>query len=143
MRCTLPIAFLLLALVATPAAAQGSDLCQTAQPIEGTGSFFYDTIPATSGGPLEAFYYLPELASMYNDVWFRWVAPSSGVYEISTFTHVYQRGYGSPEVDQTRPKIVSAAVSADGRTVLDMCPDCRGLWLDGGELARLIRALNR
>lgn len=28
----------------------------------------------------------------------------------------------------------------DRRVILDMCPACRGLWLDGGEFARLAAA---
>ncbi|MCG8650681.1 MAG: hypothetical protein MI861_12665, partial [Pirellulales bacterium] len=34
-------------------------------------------------------------------------------YSLSTYTHVYQQGYGSPEVDHTRPRVVSAQVSDD------------------------------
>ena len=36
---------------------------------------------------------------------------------MSTFTHVYQQGYGSPEVDQTKPRVVKATVSDDGLQV--------------------------
>ncbi len=38
-------------------------------------------------------------------------------YRIETFTHIYQEYYGSPEVDQTTAKIVSALPAADGRSV--------------------------
>ncbi|MEZ5303579.1 MAG: hypothetical protein R3F11_23495 [Verrucomicrobiales bacterium] len=38
-------------------------------------------------------------------------------YALETFTHIYQGGYGSPEVDQTTPKITAAEVSADGLQV--------------------------
>ena len=38
-------------------------------------------------------------------------------YTLSTYTHIYHAGYGSPEVDQTTPRIVSATPSADGLTV--------------------------
>lgn len=38
-------------------------------------------------------------------------------YKIETFTHIYQKFYGSPEVDQTHPKVLEAVVGADGRTV--------------------------
>jgi glucose/arabinose dehydrogenase/type 1 glutamine amidotransferase len=37
-------------------------------------------------------------------------------YRISTFTHIYHSGYGGPEVDQTKPEVLSVALSADGRT---------------------------
>ncbi len=38
-------------------------------------------------------------------------------YRLGTFTHVYQQGYGSPEVDRTVPTVSRATVSADGRRV--------------------------
>jgi len=41
--------------------------------------------------------------------------------------------------DQSR--MLRAFSSTDERVVLDMCPDCHGLWLDGGELHRLIKAI--
>jgi len=42
-------------------------------------------------------------------------APAS--YRLSTFTHIYQEYYGSPEVDQTTPRIAAAEPAADGRSV--------------------------
>ncbi len=41
------------------------------------------------------------------------VASDPATYSLSTFTHVYQQGYGSPEVDQTTPRVVQATVSED------------------------------
>ena len=38
-------------------------------------------------------------------------------YKFVTYTYLYQSQYGSPEVDQTHPNIVSATVSADRRVV--------------------------
>ena len=38
-------------------------------------------------------------------------------YHLGTFTHIYQQGYGSPEVDQTSPRVVKARVSEDGLQV--------------------------
>ena len=38
-------------------------------------------------------------------------------YQLGTFTHIYQSGYGSPEVDQTVPLVDSAQVSEDGTKV--------------------------
>jgi glucose/arabinose dehydrogenase len=38
-------------------------------------------------------------------------------YRLRTHTYIYQASYGSPEVDETFPKIEKAEVSADGRTV--------------------------
>lgn len=34
-------------------------------------------------------------------------------YRLSTFTHIYQQGYGSPEVDQTTPTVTSVELSED------------------------------
>jgi glucose/arabinose dehydrogenase len=38
-------------------------------------------------------------------------------YKLQTYTYIYQSSYGSPEVDHTSPKIQSAVVSKDGRSV--------------------------
>ena len=38
-------------------------------------------------------------------------------YRLESFTHIYQKFYGSPEVDQTTPRVVSATPAADGRSV--------------------------
>lgn len=35
-------------------------------------------------------------------------------YEMKAWTYIYQKSYGSPEVDQATPKITSATVSDDG-----------------------------
>ncbi|HBN79741.1 MAG TPA: hypothetical protein DD473_28735 [Planctomycetaceae bacterium] len=38
-------------------------------------------------------------------------------YSMTTYTFIYQASYGSPEVDHTEPKITSATVSGDGKSV--------------------------
>lgn len=38
-------------------------------------------------------------------------------YRITTYTHIYHEGYGSPEVDPTTPRILKAIPSPDGRSV--------------------------
>ncbi|MCP4175280.1 MAG: hypothetical protein GY758_31405 [Fuerstiella sp.] len=45
------------------------------------------------------------------------VASRTQSYSLSTYTHIYQQGYGSPEVDHTAPRVVQADVSADGLQV--------------------------
>ncbi len=45
------------------------------------------------------------------------VASRGENYSLSTYTHIYQQGYGSPEVDHTTPKVVKADVSEDGLQV--------------------------
>lgn len=46
------------------------------------------------------------------------VAGKPGTYQMKTFTHIYRQGYGSPEVDQTEPKVTKATVADDGMSVL-------------------------
>ena len=38
-------------------------------------------------------------------------------YAVTTYTHIYQQGYGSPEVDHTTPEVISTEVSDDGLQV--------------------------
>jgi len=45
------------------------------------------------------------------------VASDPRHYALDTFTHIYQSGYGSPEVDQTTPVVTAADVSEDGLEV--------------------------
>ncbi len=57
-------------------------------------------------------------------------------YSMHEFTYIYQSKYGSPEVDEVIPKITSATVGADGKTVrLKVEPLTKGhiheLHLDG------------
>ncbi len=44
-------------------------------------------------------------------------AANPASYTLETFTHIYHEAYGSPEVDQTQERIVSATVSPDGLSV--------------------------
>jgi len=43
----------------------------------------------------------------------RTIAALSSTYDITTFTHIYAKFYGSPEVDQTTATVTKAEVSAD------------------------------
>ncbi len=45
------------------------------------------------------------------------VAAETDTYSITTYTHNYAAGYGSPEVDQTTAKVAKATPSADGMSV--------------------------
>ena len=38
-------------------------------------------------------------------------------YGMDAWTYIYQKGYGSPEVDQTTPTVSKAIISADGFSV--------------------------
>lgn len=38
-------------------------------------------------------------------------------YTLHTYTHIYQQGYGSPEVDMTYPEVTSAEVASDRMSV--------------------------
>jgi hypothetical protein len=44
-------------------------------------------------------------------------AARPGSYVLETYTHIYQEGYGSPEVDHTRPTVTAAEVASDGMSV--------------------------
>jgi hypothetical protein len=45
------------------------------------------------------------------------IAAQPESYALLTYTHVYQQGYGSPEVDHTTPRVTHAIVSDDGLSV--------------------------
>ncbi len=47
----------------------------------------------------------------------RKIASNPETYKLKTFTHIYRQGYGSPEVDQTEPKVTKATVSRSGLKV--------------------------
>ncbi|MCE9518844.1 MAG: hypothetical protein K8R87_04680 [Verrucomicrobia bacterium] len=46
------------------------------------------------------------------------VAAQANAYNITTYTHIYHAGYGSPEVDQTTSHVTKAAPAADGLSVM-------------------------
>lgn len=46
------------------------------------------------------------------------VAAKPESYAVTTYTHIYHGAYGSPEVDHTTPRILSATPSADGLSVM-------------------------
>ncbi|MCS7468458.1 hypothetical protein NZK35_17535 [Stieleria sp. ICT_E10.1] len=45
------------------------------------------------------------------------IASQPESYRLTTYTHLYRQGYGSPEVDHTTPTVTHAMVSEDGLTV--------------------------
>lgn len=45
------------------------------------------------------------------------IASKPEVYAVTTYTHIYQAGYGSPEVDQTTARVIDATPSEDGLSV--------------------------
>lgn len=47
----------------------------------------------------------------------REIASRPESYSLTTYTHIYQQGYGSPEVDHTTPQVTAAVVSSDGLRV--------------------------
>jgi hypothetical protein len=46
------------------------------------------------------------------------IASSTDAYTVTTYTHNYAAGYGSPEVDHTTPEVIRAVPSADGLSVM-------------------------
>lgn len=47
----------------------------------------------------------------------RTIASRTDSYSLTTYTHIYQQGYGSPEVDHTTPEVTQSVVSKDGLKV--------------------------
>ena len=45
------------------------------------------------------------------------IASRPDTYNLTTYTHIYAKFYGSPEVDHKTPKVTKAVVSEDGLTV--------------------------
>ncbi len=45
------------------------------------------------------------------------IASKPESYSLSTYTYIYRQGYGSPEVDHTKPTVTQASVSDDGLQV--------------------------
>jgi hypothetical protein len=47
----------------------------------------------------------------------RETASDPATYQMKTFTHIYQEGYGSPEVDQTMPTVTDVEIAENGMSV--------------------------
>ena len=79
-------ASLVLACIATPGFAQGSDDCSTPTPIAGQGTFPYDNTLATTGleGQSEIFCYAFATSAIDNDVWFDWTSDIDGTVNLTT-----------------------------------------------------------
>ena len=67
----------------------------------------------------------------------RQVASKSDAYDIRTFTHIYQAGYGSPEVDQTSAEVTRVEASADGLSVYVQLKEIVGDHIHAFDLAKL------
>ncbi|TWT89403.1 DUF7133 domain-containing protein [Neorhodopirellula pilleata] len=48
----------------------------------------------------------------------RKLAAQATTYQLKTFTHMYRQAYGSPEVDQTEPKVSAVTVADDAMSVV-------------------------
>jgi hypothetical protein len=72
--------------LATPLSAQGSDNCSTAQVISGAGPFAFDLTTATTGTDGQGNLACNVNGSMaiQDDVWFRWTAPTSDTFILTT-----------------------------------------------------------
>ena len=46
------------------------------------------------------------------------IAANADSYAITTYTHIYHAGYGSPEVDQTTAHVTRAEPAANGLSVM-------------------------
>lgn len=73
-----------LSFLSTTALAQGSDTCATAQVVVGLGTFAFDNTTATTDGLPDAACNFFATSQINNDVWFKWTAPTSGAFTITT-----------------------------------------------------------
>lgn len=80
-RSSILKSFTTLALAAT-SFAQGSDLCATAQPLTGVGTFAFSNVGASTDGLGDTLCLFFGNDQIHNDVWFSWTAPSSGLYTV-------------------------------------------------------------
>lgn len=67
-----------------PAEAQGSNDCANAKLVSGIGPHNFSSVSATTDGYEEGVLSTPGLRQIENDVWFRWVAPKTAVYQVNT-----------------------------------------------------------
>ncbi len=65
-----------------PAVRPPNDDCQTPTPIAGSGPFAFDNSLATTDGPAEAS--CQGGAPIENDVWYSWIAPANGPFQVTT-----------------------------------------------------------
>ena len=63
-------------------------------------------------------------------------------YSMSTYTHNYSAGYGSPEVDHTTPKILDAQVSDDGSSVRLVIEGIKEGHIHDFDLSKIKNSLN-
>ena len=61
--------------------AQGADDCASAQTVTGLGTFAFDNTAATTDGAMDCG---TGSLPVRRDVWFRWTAPSTGAFGVST-----------------------------------------------------------
>ena len=99
----------------------GGFTTNTQWPVRGTEPFALQRIDWTGIVPFE----IKEINIKKDGFLFHFTKPVDPVvaavtdnYTISTYTHIYHGGYGSPEVDQTTPRVTKALVSPDGLSVM-------------------------
>jgi hypothetical protein len=71
------------AIFACTAANAQNDACSAATSIAGYGTFPFSTVGATTDGNADAGCLFFSVTQVFNDVWFCWTAPSSGMAEVS------------------------------------------------------------
>ena len=70
--------------VGSDARAQGANDCALAEPIKSYGSYAFDTNGATTDGAADLLCNFFNNQNIYNDVWFRFTAPESGIIDVAT-----------------------------------------------------------
>ena len=84
----------------TSAFAQGSDSCETAQPIAGEGSYDFDTSAATTDGLAHPICGFSNGDQIDNDVWFLFTAQCNTDVTVSTCGDAV--GYGDRRLHSIR-----------------------------------------
>ncbi len=66
------------------------------------------------------------------------IAARTDAYTVTTYTHNYAAGYGSPEVDHTTPKVIKAVPATDGLSVMVHLDTIKAGHIHDFDLARML-----
>ncbi|MAG58662.1 MAG: hypothetical protein CMJ83_20425 [Planctomycetes bacterium] len=94
--------------------------CSRGWPTRGTKPYSLQRLSWTGKAPLEVqeMRIMPDgFQLLFTRAVDRKVASDPASYRMTTYTYRYQKTYGSPEVDHSKPTITSARLAEDGRTV--------------------------
>jgi len=78
------VASLVALALGSAALAQGADDCALAEPIKSYGTYAFDTNGATTDGAPDILCNFFSNQNIFNDVWFRFTAPETGIVDVAT-----------------------------------------------------------